>query len=86
MLHMLTIHPSETKIPELHQYLLGAVSPRPIALVSTMDQEGNPNLAPFSFFTAIGSNPAMVVFSPALSGRDAKTKNTLENIPANIIG
>lgn len=77
---MLTIHPSETKIPELHQYLLGAVSPRPIAFVSTMDAAGNANLAPFSFFTAIGSNPAMVVFSPALSGRDAKTKNTLENI------
>jgi flavin reductase (DIM6/NTAB) family NADH-FMN oxidoreductase RutF len=45
-----------------------------------MDKNGKPNLAPYSFFNAVGSNPATVIFSPALSGREAKTKDTLANI------
>ncbi len=62
--------------------MLGAVSPRPIAFASTMDAEGNPNLAPFSFFNAVGSNPPTVIFSPARSGRDNTSKNTLDNVEA----
>jgi len=77
---MLRVVPTETKIPHLHQYILGAISPRPIAFVSTVDKEGNPNLAPYSFFNAVGSNPATVMFSPARSGRENKTKDTLDNI------
>jgi flavin reductase (DIM6/NTAB) family NADH-FMN oxidoreductase RutF len=77
---MLKIFPSETPLPKMHQYMLGAVSPRPIAFASTVDKEGNPNLAPFSFFNAVGSNPPIVIFSPARSGRDNTTKHTLDNI------
>ncbi|MBC8047111.1 MAG: flavin reductase family protein [Fimbriimonadaceae bacterium] len=77
---MLKIIPSETPLPKMHQYILGAVSPRPIAFASTMDKNGNPNLAPFSFFNAFGSNPPVVIFSPARSGRDNTTKHTLDNI------
>jgi len=62
--------------------MLGSVSPRPIAFASTIDAEGNPNLAPFSFFNAVGSNPPTVIFSPARSGRDNTTKNTLDNVEA----
>lgn len=77
---MLKIIPSETPIPKLHQYMLGAISPRPIAFASTIDKDGNPNLSPFSFFNAVGSNPPVIIFSPARSGRDNTTKNTLDNI------
>ena len=47
---MLTIDPKEIAVPKLHHYLLGAVGPRPIAFASTVDADGNDNLAPFSFF------------------------------------
>ena len=77
---MLTIHPQEIKTAQMHAYMLAAIAPRPIAFASTMDHDGNPNLAPFSFFNAFGSNPPIVVFSPARRVRDNTTKHTLENI------
>jgi hypothetical protein len=39
--------PKEIKVPQLHSLLLGAIGPRPIAFASTIDKNGNPNLAPF---------------------------------------
>lgn len=77
---MLRIDPKEIKTGVLHSYMLGSIAPRPIAFASTLDKEGNPNLAPFSFFNAFGSNPPTVVFSPARRVRDNTTKHTLENI------
>ncbi len=67
-------------MPKLHEYLLSAVAPRPIAFVSTIDKEGNVNLSPFSFFNVFGSNPPTLVFSPARSGRTGATKNTHDNV------
>lgn len=64
----------------MHGYLLGAVTPRPIAFASTVDAAGNVNLSPFSFFNCFGANPPIVVFSPARRGRDNTTKHTLENL------
>src|SRR5690606_22134173 len=49
--------PAQITTPELHGYLVGAVGPRPIALASTIDPEGRPNLSPFSFFNVFGANP-----------------------------
>ncbi|PKR80251.1 flavin reductase [Brumimicrobium salinarum] len=77
---MLTLEPKELPIPQLHRYLLGAVGPRPIAFASTIDAEGNPNLAPFSFFNVFSANPPILVFSPARSGRTNTTKDTYENV------
>ncbi len=77
---MLSINPSEIPMPKLHEYLLSAVAPRPIAFVSTINKEGNVNLSPFSFFNVFGSNPPTLVFSPARSGRTGATKNTHDNI------
>ena len=77
---MRIINPKEIKPSEFHAYTLGAIAPRPIAFASTIDKEGNPNLSPFSFFNAFGSNPPLVIFSPALRGRDGATKNTLDNV------
>ena len=79
---MLTIDPKEIPVPKLHHYLLGAVGPRPIAFASTIDKEGNPNLAPFSFFNVFSANPPIMVFSPARSGRTNTTKDTYENVKA----
>ena len=77
---MLTITPSEIPVPKLHHYLLGAVGPRPIAFASTIDKNGNRNLAPFSFFNVFSANPPILVFSPARSGRTNTTKNTFDNV------
>lgn len=77
---MLSIDPKELPIPKLHGYLLGAVGPRPIAFASTIDEDGNPNLAPFSFFNVFSANPPIMVFSPARSGRTNETKDTFKNV------
>ena len=61
-------------------FLQYAVAPRPIAFVSTIDEEGNVNLSPFSFFNLFSSNPPILVFSPARRVRDNTTKHTLDNV------
>ena len=76
---MLSINPNEISVAKLHGYLLGSVAPRPIAFASTIDTEGNPNLAPFSFFNVFSANPPIMVFSPARSVKDNTTKHTLDN-------
>lgn len=77
---MLTLNPSEIGTQKTHQYLLGAVGPRPIAFASTIDKEGNRNLSPFSFFNVFSANPPILIFSPARSGRTGETKNTFDNV------
>ena len=77
---MLTLDPKELPIPKLHHYLLGSIGPRPIAFASTVDAEGNRNLAPFSFFNVFSANPPILIFSPARSGRTNTTKNTHDNV------
>ncbi len=79
---MISILPKSISVRALHGYLLGAVGPRPIAFASTVDAEGRPNLAPFSFFNVFSANPPILIFSPALRGRDATKKHTLENVEA----
>lgn len=75
----LEIDPSNTPLPQLHQFLLGSVSPRPICFASTIDAAGRLNLAPFSFFNVVSVNPPVVVFSPNNSGRDGTPKQTYLN-------
>ncbi|MBL1280912.1 MAG: flavin reductase family protein [Fluviicola sp.] len=77
---MLTIDPKEIPVPQLHHYLLGAIGPRPIAFASTIDADGNDNLAPFSFFNVFSANPPILIFSPARSGRTNTTKDTYNNV------
>lgn len=76
----MVITPGEISTKQLHAYLLGSVAPRPICFASTIDKEGNPNLAPFSFFNVFGSKPPVCIFSPARRVRDNTIKHTLENI------
>ncbi|MBK8195956.1 MAG: flavin reductase [Lewinellaceae bacterium] len=58
----------------------GTVAPRPIAFASTVDAQGVPNLAPYSFFNAFSSNPPVLVFSSNRKVNDNQTKDTLHNI------
>ena len=76
---MLSIHPKDISTKRLHGYLLGAIAPRPIAFASTIDEEGNPNLSPFSFFNVFGANPPLLIFSPARRVKNNTTKHTLDN-------
>lgn len=76
----MTIDPKDISTAALHAYMLGAIAPRPIAFVSSIDQAGNINLSPYSFFNAFGSNPPTVIFSPARRVRDNTIKHTLENV------
>ncbi len=71
--------PSELKTAQFHAYLLGAIAPRPICFASTIDEEGRPNLSPFSFFNVFGSKPPILIFSPARRVRDNTIKHTLQN-------
>jgi flavin reductase (DIM6/NTAB) family NADH-FMN oxidoreductase RutF len=80
---MLHIEPKDISVPEVHKLLLGGVGPRPIALVSTLSKEGIPNLTPFSFFNAFGSNPPIIAFSPSRRGRNATLKDTYYNLMDN---
>lgn len=66
-------------VVEVYQMLVGLVTPRPIAWVTTLSPRGVVNLAPFSFFNAFGANPPIVVFSPTLR-RDGSKKDTLLNL------
>lgn len=80
---MLTIDPKEMPVPKLHGYLQSAVGPRPIALASTIDKDGVPNLSPFSFFNIFSTNPPVLIFSPSRRVRDNTVKHTLLNAELN---
>ena len=77
---MLSIDPAKVSTAKLHSYLLSAIAPRPIAFASTIDEAGNPNLSPFSFFNVFSANPPIMIFSPARRVRNNTTKHTLENV------
>jgi flavin reductase (DIM6/NTAB) family NADH-FMN oxidoreductase RutF len=77
---MITIDPKKIEAKDMHQYVLGSVAPRPIAFASTIDENGKPNLAPYSFFNAFSSNPPVLVFSSNRRLSNNTTKDTLHNI------
>lgn len=80
MNEMLSLEAAAINQQYLHRIMLGTIAPRPIALASTIDNQGNPNLSPFSFFNAFGVNPGTLIFSPSRRGRDNTTKHTFENL------
>lgn len=75
ILNIKDLSPADTQ-----NYLQHAVAPRPIGLVSTVDDAGLVNLSPFSFFNLFSSNPPVVIFSPARRVRDNTTKHSLQNV------
>ncbi|WP_326982521.1 flavin reductase family protein [Chryseobacterium sp. MYb264] len=86
---MKTVIPSEITPVQLQLIMQTAVSPRPIALASTVDKNGAINLSPFSFFNMFSTIPPILIFSPSRRVRDNTTKHTLENVlevPEVVIG
>lgn len=67
---------------ETYKLLIGCVVPRPIAWVSSVDEQGIRNLAPFSFFNAIGSNPPAISIAISYAAQPDGRKDTLRNIAA----
>ncbi|MFI4873609.1 MAG: flavin reductase family protein [Phycisphaerales bacterium JB061] len=70
--------PTDLQIAERYKLLIGSIGPRPIAVVSTISTEGQPNLAPFSFFSGVGSNPMTLLFCAA-NDAEGHEKDTLRN-------
>jgi flavin reductase (DIM6/NTAB) family NADH-FMN oxidoreductase RutF len=72
------IDPDALGLRERYRLLIGLIVPRPIAFVSTLSPDGRANLAPFSFFNGIGSDPLTVLFCPS-NKPDGTDKDTLRN-------
>ena len=75
-----TIDPKTLPVAAMFGQIVAAISPRPIAFVSTVDKEGNVNISPFSFFNAFSANPPILIFSSSRRVRDGSNKHTIENI------
>jgi len=72
------LSPHELTESRRYGLLIGAIVPRPIAVVGTMSPTGIANLAPFSFFTGVSAEPFLVAFCPA-NREDGGEKDTLAN-------
>src|ERR1035441_9040800 len=85
---MLSLNPANCETSQIYKLMTGIIVPRPVALVSTVDRNGRRNLAPFSFFAGVGSNPPTVLFCPVVRQASAPNespsremrKDTLRNI------
>lgn len=75
-----TIDPKQHSYTDVYKLMIGAVVPRPIAFISSIDTHGIFNLAPFSYFTICSSNPPFAIFSPVHRGPDQPPKDTLRNV------
>jgi flavin reductase (DIM6/NTAB) family NADH-FMN oxidoreductase RutF len=77
----MTINPSEHPYSDIYKLMIGSIVPRPIAFVSTISPDGIYNLAPFSFFNGVCSNPPIICFSTVIRS-DGHSKDTLRNVQA----
>ncbi len=75
-----SIDPSSLSTLDLRSLLLASVSPRPIALASTIDANGQVNLSPFSYFNLFSINPPVLIFSPAKHRISNTHKHSYENV------
>jgi len=73
------INPSDHNYTDVYKLLIGSIVPRPIGFISTVDVNGYPNVAPFSFFNGVCANPPIVLFSTVVR-RDGTEKDTLRNV------
>ena len=73
------VYPSESRPNDIYKLMIGSITPRPIALVSSVSEAGIFNLAPYSFFTGVSANPPAIGFSPLITQKD-KTRDSRNNI------
>lgn len=71
---------TDGKFQDNYKFLIGSILPRPIAVVSTLNEDGSNNVAPFSFFTAVSAKPMIVAFSPMIRSTTGEMKDTPRNI------
>lgn len=76
----ITIDPAQNTPLDNYKLIIGSILPRPIAWVSSISKDGTPNLAPYSFFSGICSNPPSLLFCPAIGGNPPRKKDTLLNV------
>jgi flavin reductase (DIM6/NTAB) family NADH-FMN oxidoreductase RutF len=81
---MLSIDPAEHEHRQIYKLMVGIIVPRPIALVATVDRAGVANLAPFSFFNGVGSNPPTVLFCPTVRAPAPVTQETRKDTLRNV--
>jgi flavin reductase (DIM6/NTAB) family NADH-FMN oxidoreductase RutF len=79
---MLRFDPGKDSPANLYKLMIGMVVPRPIAFVSSIDEHGTRNLAPFSYFMACSADPPVVCFVSAHRTGPLPAKDTLTNILA----
>ena len=78
----ISINTTEIPFQDRYKLLIGSIVPRPIGFISTISSSGSYNLAPFSFFNGVCSEPMTVLFCPVVRGSDGEEKDTLKNIKA----
>lgn len=78
--NMITLDPKKQSFSDNYKILIGSIVPRPIAVVGTRNEDGSNNIAPFSFFNGVCSNPMIVSFCPVLRTSTGEKKDTLKNI------
>ena len=74
------LDPTTLSHQSIYKILTGSILPRPIGWISSIDLDGRPNLAPFSFFNVVCSNPPTLLFCPMIRGVDGSPKDTLINV------
>jgi flavin reductase (DIM6/NTAB) family NADH-FMN oxidoreductase RutF len=84
---MLSFDPARESVQNIYKLMIGAIVPRPIAFISSVDVHGIRNLAPFSYFTAVSADPPVVLFCPSVRREErqrglAAHKDTLLNVIA----
>ena len=82
MENKISINTKEISFQDRYKLLIGSIVPRPIGFVSTISPNGIYNLAPFSFFNGVCSEPMSVLFCPVIRASDGQEKDTLKNIKA----
>ncbi|MBI3590966.1 MAG: flavin reductase family protein [Candidatus Melainabacteria bacterium] len=81
-MNKISINTKEIPFQDRYKLLIGSIVPRPIGFISTISKDGIYNLAPFSFFNGVCSEPMTVLFCPVIRGSDGQEKDTLKNIKA----
>jgi flavin reductase (DIM6/NTAB) family NADH-FMN oxidoreductase RutF len=71
-------NPNDLEQSAIYKLITGAIIPRPIGWISSISEDGIHNLAPFSYFNAVGDDPPHVMFSTVRSNNS--NKDTLNNV------